>query len=182
MNPTLPDWEEDLRRCQETHRFRGIRLCPSFHGYPVTDPSFERLLTLATRRGLVVQIVVMMEDERTQHPVLRVPAVDLKPLADVLRPIAGLRLVILNAFRTLTVDQARPLAAAGDVSFEIATLEGVDRVAALVDRVGADRVLFGSHFPLFHLESAALKLRETKLAEGIITRITGENARRLLAR
>ena len=108
VNPTLPDWEEDLRRCQETHRFRGIRLCPSFHGYPLTDPSFERLLTLAARRGLVVQIVVTMEDERTQHPVLRVPAVDLKPSRGG-PPIrwADLRLVILNAFRTLSVDQAR---------------------------------------------------------------------------
>src|SRR4051794_5062674 len=125
VNPTLPDWEEDLRRCHEVHRFRGIRLHPAFHGYGLTDPPFARLLTLAAGRGLVVELVVTMEDVRTQNPVFRVPPVDVRPLESIVRSISGLRLVILNAFETISLDDAQRLAGAGEVSFEIATLEGV---------------------------------------------------------
>jgi predicted TIM-barrel fold metal-dependent hydrolase len=180
VNPTLPDWEEDLRRCSDLHRFRGIRLAPTYHGYALDDPSFVRLLRLAARRKLIVQLVVGMEDDRTQNPVFRVPGLDLKPLERTLQSMDGhVSLVILNAFRSMTVDQARGLAVAGDIFYEIATLEGVDRVASLVDRVGPDRVLFGSHYPLFHLQSAALKLRETKLDPRILAQIGRENAVKL---
>ncbi|MEX2561521.1 MAG: amidohydrolase family protein [Pirellulales bacterium] len=180
VNPALPDWEDDLRRCHEEHRFAGIRLHPGFHGYRLDDARFASLLAQAAQRGLVVQLVVTMEDERTQHPVFRVPAVDLGPLIELVRQLPVLRLVLLNAFRTVSLDDASRLAAAGRVYFDIATLEGADRVASLVQQVGQDRVLFGSHFPLFYLESAQLKLRETALPAGVVRAIRHENARRLL--
>jgi predicted TIM-barrel fold metal-dependent hydrolase len=180
VNPALPDWEEDLRRCDEIHRFRGIRVHPAFHGYALADPPFARLLTLAAGRGLVVELVVTMEDLRTQHPVFRVPPVDLRALESLVRSISGLRLVVLNAFQTISLDDAQRLAGAGEISFDIAMLEGVDRLAKLVDRVGTNRCLFGSHFPLFYLESAALKLCETKLARDVITQIVRTNAHRVL--
>src|SRR5205823_5284688 len=126
---------EDLRRCHEIHQFRGIRLHPAYHGYTLADQAFARLLTLAAGRGLVVELVVTMEDTRTQHPVFRVPPVDIRPLEPLVRSNSGLRLVILNSFQTITLDDAQRLAAAGEVFFEIATLEGVDRLAKLIDRV-----------------------------------------------
>jgi len=85
VNPTLPDWEEDLRRCHEEHRMPGIRLYPGYHGYTLQAPVFARLLEIATARQLLVQITCSLEDERTHHPRLQVPLVDLAPLPDLLR-------------------------------------------------------------------------------------------------
>jgi predicted TIM-barrel fold metal-dependent hydrolase len=176
IHPKLPGWQEDLRRCHEVHRMPGIRLHPNYHGYTLADAVCREVLESAARRRLLVQIAVAMEDERTQHQLMRVPPVDLGPLAASMKPFPGLRIVLLNAGRT---PYARELAAAG-VSFDIAMVEGVGGVAKLAGEVSSQRVLFGSHSPFFYFESAALKIREAGLAEADSRAISEENARRLM--
>ena len=176
VNPMMPDWQDDLRRCHEVHHFTGIRIAPGFHGYDLNSSAFHALLTDATSRRLIVQLIVTMEDERTQHPVFRVPFVDLGPLAQLVDSVPGLRLVVLNAFRKLSMDEAARLSATRKVWFDIAMLEGVDRLSALVERVTPDRILFGSHFPLFYVQSADLKLKETKLPDTVRHLISIHNA------
>ncbi len=180
VNPTLPAWEEDLCRCHEQHRMPGIRLHPNYHGYKLDDPAFARLLDLAAGCGLIVQLVVMIEDERTQPPLMRVPHVDVTPLLTLLASRPGLRVVLLNWCRGVKPALLLRLAAAGQVYFDIATLEGVGGVASLLQQVPAERVVFGSHAPFFYLESALLKLQESALSEGDLTVVRSGNARRLL--
>ena len=103
-----------------------------------------------------------------------------QPLEKLLADRPKLRLVILNGMRSLRGPALTRLAAAGNVSFEIATLESVGGIAKLLKLVPLDRVLFGSHFPFFYFESAQLKLRESALNESQMQAITHRNAQRLL--
>jgi hypothetical protein len=179
VNPKLPDWEEDLRRCAEVHRMPGIRLHPNYQGYTLDDPDFALLLKGAVQRGLAVQLALKMEDDRTQHPLLRVPPVDASGLAAIVAGIAGLRLTLLNGPGPLSKDAVAALAAAG-VCFDIAMLEGITGVARLVEQIGLEHVVFGSHLPFFTWESARLKMTESGLGEAQERAIFSANAQRLL--
>jgi predicted TIM-barrel fold metal-dependent hydrolase len=178
VNPKLPDWPEDLRRCREIYRMPGIRLHPNYHGYKLSDPEFSEVLRRATDAGLMVQLAVQMEDERTQHPLMRVPRVSLAPLAEVVRGIPSLRLMVLNSPRDPLIKQ---IVAAGKVYFDIAMVESVGGVGTLAAEISPQRVVFGSHFPLFYFQSAALKVREAGFTAADTKLISEDNARQLIA-
>lgn len=179
INPVLPDWEEDLRRCADEFQMPGIRLHPAYHGYKVDHPPLARLLKLAADRGLIVQLAVTMEDERMMHPLLRVPVVDLKPLPAVVKTCPDLKLVLLNALGKVTGDALTPLRS-GQIYVELSTLEGVGGLINLLRAFPIERVLFGSHAPLFYFEAAQLKLKESALSPPELKAIQSDNARRLL--
>jgi predicted TIM-barrel fold metal-dependent hydrolase len=180
VNPLLPDWQEDLRRCRKEHRMPGIRLHPNYHGYQLGEPVFAAVLGEAAREGLIVQVVLRMVDIRVQHRLMQVPDVDLTPLPNALAVPQRPPVVVLNAKRSPDGGLLQKLAALPDVYFDCAMWEGVEGVAALIALVSADRVLFGSHLPLFPLESSLLKLRESDLAATRSEAIRFRNASRLL--
>ncbi len=181
VDPNLPDWEDDVRRCHEIHGMRGLRLFPNYHGYGLDDPKFAKLLELAAERKLIVQIAARMEDPRTQHRLMSVPDVDVNPLKSVMGQIPESRIVLLNALMSTSADQQAALAHAGKIYFDIATLEGVGGIDRLMKSVPADRILFGSHAPFFVWESAELKLKESDLPEPIRKQIRTANAAALVA-
>jgi predicted TIM-barrel fold metal-dependent hydrolase len=179
INPTLPDWETDLRRCVEQHKMPGIRLLPNYHGYKLDDPRFEPLLAAAADRGLLVQIALVQEDDRTQLALAKAAPTDTAPLAALLKKLPNTRVQLLNAFRTLRGKPVLELAALG-VRFEIATLESVEGVGNLLKQIPPDRLCFGSHAPFYYFESAKLKLQESNLTPAQLAAVTHDNARKLL--
>jgi len=181
VNPKLPDWQEDLRRCQEDYRMPGIRLHPNYHGYDLREPVFRELLNLAAERRLIVQLAVCMEDERTQHPLIRVPPVDCAPLPELLKRDPALRLVLINCDPAIRQGLLQPVLSAGGAYCDISMVEGIEGVARLVERVSPKKVLFGSNSPLFYFESALLKIQETGLSESEKDALLEGNARQLLA-
>ena len=182
INPLAANWETELNRCTEKHRMSGIRVHPNYHGYALDHPNFARLLNAAAERNLIVQLVVLMEDARMQHPLLRVPPVDLTPLAALVSQIPSLKLVLLNALPTASRgDKLNRLLDAGNVYVEIAMLEGIGGIENLIKDVPLERILFGSHASSQYFESAKLKLQESQLPAGHLNAITHENARRLLS-
>ncbi len=183
VNPKLPAWEEELRRCQERYRMPGIRLHPNYHHYTLRDPDFVRLLEAAAERGLIVQIAAWMEDERRQIPLMRAPAVDLAPLPALLERLPRARVMVLNGF--LSVQRAPalvPLARSDRVAFDFAMLDGMMELRNLIGAAGLDRVVFGSYSPMFYLESALLKVQEAALSGAEQEGVFRADARRWLPR
>lgn len=181
VNITLPAWEEDVRRCVEDHKMRGIRVFPNYHGYKLDHPDFARLLALCDQHRLILQLAVSIEDERTQHPLMQVKDVDAAPLAGLLKSHPNLRVVILNTFRATGSRNLAHLSACKNVYFEISTRETVAGVEMLAQRIPVERILFGSHAPFFYFESAVLKLKESVLNPEQLRAISSENAKRLLS-
>ncbi len=181
INPTLPGWQEDLRCCAEDPKMPGIRLHPNYHGYKLNDQVVRDLFDLCQEHALIVQLAMKMEDERTQHKLLRVEPADTKPLAALVNNRPKLKVVVLNGLRTLRDDALSELAEAGQVWFEISMQEGVGGMERLLQHLPPERILFGSYFPFFYFESAILKLRESELGGVQREAIQYENAKRLLA-
>lgn len=172
IHPKLPDWRGDLARCAEQHGMKAIRLHPNYHGYSLDDPAFVELLEAATAKKLLVQIVPQMEDERTQHPLVQVKAVDLKPLGAQLKKMPEARVMVLNANRVMSMSAL----AGTKVWIDIAMLEGVGGVENLLKDWPQDRLVFGSFAPFFYWESAKLKMQESELSDAQLTAVMHKNA------
>ena len=188
VNPVWPDWEEDLRRCHEQYKMPGIRLYPAYHGYVLDHPELLRLLASAARRGLLVQIVIRMEDERVHHPSVVAPVVSASRLPEILVKVPEARVQLLNADTVFRSGRVRALIEQTRTTFDIAAVEGDGGIGRLIDgthptyrgQVPLERLLFGTHAPFFPCESALLKLFESPLDRQQLDKIMYANARRLL--
>jgi uncharacterized protein len=188
INPDGPDWEEDLRRCHEQHGMRGLRLYPAYHGYTLDHPEFTRMLGAATKRGMLVQVALRMEDERVHHPAIDVPVVNVSPLLEVLKKVPAAKVQLINSAGPLLGNNVPVLVRDTRVTFDIAATEGNGGVGRLIEgtnpsykgAIPVDRLLFGSHAPYFPCESALMKLFESPLGLEQLEKLMRTNARRLI--
>jgi uncharacterized protein len=162
VNPQLPAWGTDLERCVQQHDMKVIRLYPNHHGYTLRDAVFLNLLRAATMEKVLVQIVAQLEDQRTQSPLLQMPPVDLKPLAEVMQQVPEARVMVLNANAAMITTALRGCT---KVWIDIAMIEGVAGVENTLKNWPSDKLCFGSHAPFFYWQSAHLKMQESMLTE-----------------
>jgi predicted TIM-barrel fold metal-dependent hydrolase len=172
----LPDWQDDIRRCHEEHGMPGLRLHPNYHGYQLDDARLDALWSEAADRSLLVQVAAAMEDERTQHPLVRVPTVRLDPLAAILKARPKLRVVILNVNPRPGSEPWKSLFASGRAWVDTAMLEGIAAVEKFVSGFGAGRLVVGTHAPFYSLHGPALKLQESIISDRDRRAITDDNA------
>lgn len=173
INLSLPDWQDDVKRCAEDHGMRVIRLHPNYHGYDLETPAFPELLGLTANHRMIVQLVVQMEDERTQHPQVRVPTVDLQPLSEIMEAANEARVMLLNANAAMVL---RHLQHCPNTWLDFAMVEGVAGVENLLKSWPANRLVFGSYAPVFYFESATLKIQESALDAEQMLGIRWQNA------
>ncbi len=180
VNLNLPDWESDLQRCCEHHQMFGVRLYPSYHNYELDDPMMLELLRRAAENGCLVQIVVALEDVRTQHSRLRVKDVDLSPLGEALSRVEGAVVQVLNA--RSVADRSNEWSKIDRLYFDTARVDSTDGVPQLVEQFHAGQVMLGTHAPLLIPEAALIRTHESgQLDVATLRAVLSGNAKKLMA-
>ncbi|WP_199487538.1 amidohydrolase family protein [Actinomadura spongiicola] len=149
--------------------FRGLEVSPAVHGVALTDPRVDALVGVAAEVG---------------HPVYTVC---------LARPGAGVADLVVLARRFPDVGFVLGHSGVGNIDLHALTLirdepnilletsGGYTCVAeAALSRLGADRVLFGSEYPLQHPAVELAKFRVLDLPPERWRRVAWDNAHRLL--
>lgn len=150
-------------------RFRGLEISPAVHGVPLTDRRTLELVDVAAAAGHPVYVVCLGGDG--------VGPTDLARLAAEFPQVS----FVLGhcGFVGIDVYSLNVVAPCPNVFAETSgCYTGVAGIA--VRRLGADRVLLGTEYPLQHPEVELTKLRTLDLDAASWQQITWTNACRLL--
>jgi predicted TIM-barrel fold metal-dependent hydrolase len=209
VNLAWPEWMEDLRRCHEVYKMKGVRIYPSYQTFDLSHPDFPKLVHEVSKRNLILQIVGDMDDSRNHHPLVLTRNFSYMPLKDVLKNEKKAKVHLLYWNHRISAKQMDDLVDNTQVLFDIARVETNGGIEAMLegntnkkDRVftfgglertvseipwgrnskpvPADRVTFGSHAPYFPVEANLLKLFESDLSLEQTRSIMETNASRLL--
>ena len=182
INPAFPAWESDLQEAL-TAGMAGVRLYPNYHGYALDDVCVRELLTAlgpyGPARSVPVAIYHKFVDERLHHWTCLVPPVEMtmEPLVQAFPQQAFLLCGCAMPHAQALAETIRQ----GRVYMDISRVEGVEGVRLLIETVGVEHVVLGSHAPYFYMGAAHLKLVEAGLTEEELEAVRHGGASRLLS-
>jgi uncharacterized protein len=167
-NPRLPGYLEEAQRHLEHPRFVGMKLHPLLDGYHPNDPAVHPLMELLRERQLPVLI-------HSGHPIFTLPwsieelIVNFPDVPVVLGHMGHGNIVYINA--AIDVAARNPA-----VYLETSGMPMHTKIAEAVERVGPDRVMYGSDAPFHHPKVEIEKVRVSGLEPGLVERVLGLNA------
>jgi predicted TIM-barrel fold metal-dependent hydrolase len=172
-NPRQPDVAAQTRRLLDEpgSKFRGVKLHPLLDGYHPDDPAVHPIIELLIERGLPALI-------HCGHPIFTLPwsieeLVRRYPAGRIILGHMGHgNIVYINA--AIDVAERNP-----NVYLETSGMPMHLKIREAVERVGPDRVLYGSDTPFHHPSVELTKVRVSGLEPDAMDRVLGENGRRL---
>ena len=97
INPTIPNWRDDLAACAETLGMKGVRLFPQYQGYEASGPETRAVLEACAERGLPVSIPHRLEDTREHHWIDPGKTVGLDQIAELVAAVPTATIIVPNA-------------------------------------------------------------------------------------
>ncbi|MBO0869505.1 MAG: amidohydrolase family protein [Micromonosporaceae bacterium] len=164
-NPHRPVAEYRDRAAQ----FRALEISPAVHGVPLTDPRVAAMVEVAAAAGHPVYVACLVR-----------AGCDVADLVRLANSYLTTTFVLGHAgATTLDYRAVELIAPHPNVLFEASGgYTGVLRAA--LDQLGAGRVLFGSEYPIQHIEVELTKFDVLGLAEDDWAQVAWHNARRIL--
>jgi len=171
-NPRLPGYVEEVERFLEHPKFLGLKLHPLIDGYLPNDPSVHPLMELLADRGNLPVLV------HSGHPIFTLPwsieelAVSFPDVPVIMGHMGHGNVVYINA----SIDIA---ARNRNVYLETSGMPMHTKIKEAADRVGVDRVLYGSDVPFHHPSVEILRVRVSGLDEDALAQVLSANSRTL---
>ncbi|NLG36007.1 MAG: hypothetical protein GX548_11695 [Lentisphaerae bacterium] len=121
-------------------------------------------------------IQMRVEDERNQYPLMKVSGVPVAEIITLAKAFPAVPIVCLCAYFGEAVELVQKTQS---VHVDLAFLETFRTLPALLAKIPADRVLFGSHTPFLYTRPAVLKLEGIRGTAGDCRAVSRDNAARL---
>jgi hypothetical protein len=173
VNPRLTDAAASVAALLDApgSRFRGVKLHPLLDGYHPDDPAVHPIIELLIERRLPALI-------HCGHPIFTLPW----SIEELIRRYPEARVILghMGHGNIVYINAAIDVAARNPhVYLETSGMPMHTKIAEAVERVGADRVLYGSDIPFHHPSVELTKVRVSGLPADLVDRVLGENGRRL---
>ena len=168
VNPHYPDWDLDDYFVRD-NRFLGLKVIPFVQGWqPIDDPRFDAYYAYADKKGLPVLFHAWMPEEVEQA-------------TRVARRFPGAKFIFGHSgftARDLAVDAVR---SCENVVLDTTISETNDgAIEWLVNKVGADRVVYGTDLTAFECSHILGRLLLSRLTDTEKEKILGLNAKAFL--
>ena len=177
LDPTVATWPAELDRAAGEDRARLVRLLPTYSSYDLAD--VDDFLAAVAQSGLGVIVQTCMEDPRRQHPLAVVPNLPAAKVAEAADRHPELVVVIGGAKAGEIRGLRDPLLRSPNLYADVSQADGMDTVRVLVEDGLGEKLMFGSHAPLF-IPHAALARVVTDVTDDTAEAILGGNAVRAL--
>jgi len=196
LNPTLPAWRKGYLRCREEWGVPVVRLMPNYHLYELTHAGVDALTEQAASDGVVLGVHVRAEDKRMQNPIAKVPPVPIDDVAALARRHPGVQVVafglgrlwdrcelvppdMVNQLQLRPEPERRP-ELPENLWIELSFFEHESSFANALKLFPAERLLFGSHAPLFYPRANVAKIQYSEAPAKAKTAALRTNAEGLL--
>ena len=171
-NPRVPGNYEEVEHFLEHPKFLGLKLHPLIDGYLPNDPSVHPLMELLRTQGSLPVLV------HSGHPIFTLPwsieelAVSFPDIPLVMAHMGHGNVVYINA--AIDIAERRP-----NVYLETSGMPMHTKIAEAVERVGTERVMYGSDAPFHHAAVEILRVRVSGLDDEQLEDVLHRSGRKL---
>ncbi len=178
LDPTIATWKEELYRAAQCG-VQLVKVLPAYSQYDLIEQS--DFLAAVAKAELILIVQTRLEDPRRQHSLGQVPDTSPEVAVQVARRYSGLNVVIGGPVWKTILDLRDALLELDNLYADVSQADGMDTMKVLVQEGLGEKLLFGTHAPLF-VPLAGLARVVGDINDQEAMAILGGNAERLLAK
>jgi len=176
INPQLPEFERDIQRGIEQFGIKGVKIFPGYHGYSLGDGSVEKLCSVLYDCGLPLFVVARMEDERLNY-IMTPRTLSREEICNFINKNQNMvTIIFLSMLYGELMSCGDCILPAKNVLFDTSGIRNFMGIEKLVKFFGADKIVYGSQFPLYCLKSSFLMTHRAQIEDKEKERIFYHNA------